>query len=60
MTENVTNSQKDWDDFWYNSKDITPVKSINKTGNVQCFVDNEEVDCTTWKPIQPWRTLRNY
>ena len=60
MIENVTNSPKDWDDFWNNSEDITPVKSINKEGNVQCFIDNEEVDCQTWEYIKPYRTLRNY
>lgn len=60
MIENVTNSSKDWDDFWNNSKDITPVKSINKEGNVRCYIDNEEVDCQTWKYIKPHRTIHNY
>ena len=60
MFEDVTNSPKDVHDFWYNSKDIIPVKSINNQGKVRCYIDNEEVDCQTWKYIKPHRTLHNY
>ena len=60
MIEDVTNSPKDWDDFWYNSKDITPTKVSSKSDNVRCYIDNEEVDCRTWEYIKPHRTIHNY
>ena len=60
MIEDVTNSPKDWDDFWYNSKDITPTKVSSKSDNVRCYIDNEEVDCQTWEYIKPHRTIHNY
>tara|TARA_B100001996_G_scaffold80658_1_gene59488 strand:+ start:969 stop:1157 length:189 start_codon:yes stop_codon:yes gene_type:complete len=60
MIEDVTNSPKDWDQFWNNSEEITPVESIDKDGNVHCFIDNQEVDCDTWKSIKPYRTIHNY
>ena len=30
MTQDVTNSKKDWDDFWYNSEDNSTEQSNNQ------------------------------
>ena len=30
MIKDVTNSKKDWDDFWYNSEDIIPKQTNNE------------------------------
>tara|TARA_B100000287_G_scaffold257797_1_gene242328 strand:+ start:9891 stop:10043 length:153 start_codon:yes stop_codon:yes gene_type:complete len=48
IIEGANNSQKDWDDFWYNSKEV-PVESIRKELKDQKVVD-----------IRAWRTLHNY
>ena len=52
MEVSVTNSSKDWEDFWYNSEDF-PYK-VNTNGSlivddkVTCFIDDQQVDCQTW------------
>ncbi len=52
MGVSVTNSSKDWDDFWYNSEDITDLFDINQSrivdDKVKCFIDDQQVDCQTW------------
>jgi|LULT01.1.fsa_nt_gb hypothetical protein len=52
MGVSVTNSSKDWDDFWYNSEDITDLFDINQSrivdDKVTCFIDDQQVDCQTW------------
>ena len=46
MIEDVTNSPKDWNDFWYQSPD--------KNGNlITCTIDDVPVDCITWQPPNP-------
>lgn len=41
--KDVTNSPKDWFDFWYNS-----LTQFDPT-EVKCSVDNKTVDCNTLK-----------
>ena len=41
--KDVTNSPKDWFDFWYNS-----LTTFDPT-EVTCSVDNQIVDCNTLK-----------
>ncbi len=52
MGVSVTNSSKDWEDFWYNSEDITDLFDINQSrivdDKVTCFIDDQQVDCQTW------------
>ena len=43
MHKDVTNSPKDWFDFWYNS--LTQFDP----NEVTCTVDNQIVDCNTLK-----------
>ena len=52
MEVRVTNSSKDWEDFWYNSEDITDLFDNNQSrivdDKVTCFIDDQQVDCQTW------------
>ena len=52
MEVSVTNSSKDWEDFWYNSEDITDWFDNNQSrivdDKVTCFIDDQQVDCQTW------------
>ena len=41
-SKDVTNSPKDWHDFWYNSTPFNPDKVI-------CYIDNKQVNCDTLK-----------
>jgi len=34
MIEDVTNSPKDWEDFWYNSKDIYVTQTNNEAKQI--------------------------
>ena len=34
MIEDVTNSTKDWEDFWYNSKDIYVTQTNNEAEQI--------------------------
>jgi|7_EtaG_2_1085326.scaffolds.fasta_scaffold115361_2 hypothetical protein len=38
----VTDSSKDWFDFWFNSDDFDPSK-------ITCNVDDKEIDCNSLK-----------
>ncbi len=44
--EDVTNSQKDWDDFWYNSTPI-PFDTMNSTVNkyTRASKDGKDIVC---------------
>ena len=52
MGVSVTNSPEDWEDFWYNSEDITDLFDNNQSrivdDKVKCFIDDQQVDCQTW------------
>ncbi len=41
-SQDVTNSPKDWHDFWYNSTSFNESK-------VTCYIDNKQVNCDTLK-----------
>ncbi len=48
--KDVTNSPKDWFDFWYNSLTDSFTKFNEFDPNeVTCSVDNQIVDCNTLK-----------
>ena len=40
--QDVTNSKKDWDDFWYNSKESEPPFDTQSYANYKALVDKQK------------------
>ena len=49
MTNDVTNSKKDWDDFWYNSEDNSTEQSNNQD-ELNFII--KEIETQSKKPIE--------
>ena len=48
-SQDVTNSPKDWDDFWYNSTPINPNKVTTKKPNLPPILNTKEYQIMTDK-----------
>ena len=48
-SQDVTNSPKDWDDFWYNSTPINPNKVTTKNPNLPPILNTKEYQIMTDK-----------